>query len=186
MEIQKDINRHTTINFIIKNEKDEVLASMSQNEFYAVSLSLHDLSISASANQIKIWLEKRRLGLEFRYSRKTLSEIENIIQNDTPDVPDYVDPPAPIDNLEEFYDKLSKIEDFLPEIAAIGQRRNDPVGTAIRWHAARYIDSDGKIAFLDFISCRLYNKKKCVEFRNGKLNSESWKLEFCAGNSFNF
>jgi len=174
------------VNFVLKNEKDEILSTMFQNVFHAASKTVHDLAISASANRIKIWSEEHQIGLEFHYSRKTPSEIEKIIQKDTPKIPDFVGQPAPIDNLEGFYDELSKITEFMPEIAAIGMRRNDAAGTGVRWHIARHIGDDGKIPFLDFISCRLYNGGKCVEFRDGKLSTEGFNLGFCAGNTFRF
>jgi hypothetical protein len=93
-----------------------------------------------------------------------------------------VDPPIPIENLEKFYTELSTIDEYYPGIFAIGYRRHDPVGTMIRWHAAKHIGSDRKIPVIDFVSCRFCSNGKCVELRNGKLGG----LEFCGGNTFAF
>jgi hypothetical protein len=83
-------------------------------------------------------------------------------------------------NFFTIYIELSKIKELMPEIAAIGYRRNDPVGNAVRWHVAHHIAEDGKIPLLDFIFCRLFHAGKCIEFRNGRLG----RLEFCGGNTF--
>jgi len=184
--IEKDENGFTTVNFVLKNEKDEILSTMYENIFESVPKTVHDISISPGADRIKIWSEKRRIGIEFHYSHKSPSEIEKWIQKDTPVMPDFVGQPAPIENLEEFYSELSKISEFMPEIEAIGYRRNDKVGTAVRWHLARHIGDDGRIPFLNFISCRLYHNGKCVEFREGRFRTEGFNLEFCAGNTYSF
>jgi len=182
LEIRKDDVGLTTVSFILKKENNETLATMNENVFHAYPDAVHDLAISASANRIKIWAEERRVGLEFHYSRRSPIQIEKYIQRDTPVMPDFVGQPVPIESLEEFYMELSKIKEFMPEIAAIGYRRNDPVGTAVRWHVAHHIGEDGKIPLLDFISCRLFHAGKCIELRNGKLGG----LEFCGGNTFSF
>lgn len=70
----------------------------------------------------------------------------------------------------------------MPEVAAIGYRRNDPVGTMMRWHAARHMEDDGRVPFLNFVACRLHHTGKCIELRKGKLEG----LEFCGGNTFSF
>ena len=182
LEIRKDKVGLTTINFVLKNESNEILATMHENVFHALNDSIHDLAISASANRIKIWSEERCIGLEFHYSRMSATEIEKYIQKDTPVMPDFVGQPVPIENLKEFYIELSQIKDFMPEVAAIGYRRNDPVGTAVRWHVARHMGEDGRIPLLDFISCRFFHAKQCNELRNGRLGG----LEFCGGNTFSF
>ena len=122
------------------------------------------------------------MGFECHYSRKSPEEIERLIDSDYPEMPDFAEKPAPIENLEEFYTKLSNIDKFFPDVTAIGMKRNDPNGTKIRWHTAKHMGSDGKIPVINFISCRFYSNGKCVELRNGKLGG----LEFCGGNTFKF
>lgn len=183
LEIKKDEDGITSINFVLKNNNDQLMASMSDNIIEIIPDAVHDLIITASANFIKIWSDKRQIGLECHYSRKTPSEIEIILNKDTPIIPDFVGQPVPIDNLEEFYEELSRIPESDQErIAAIAFRRRDPVGTFIRWHISRHIGTDNKIPFLDFCSCRFYHLGKCVELKNGFLGG----LEFCGGNTFAF
>jgi hypothetical protein len=68
------------------------------------------------------------------------------------------------------------------DVAPIGYRRSDPVGTAVRWHAARHLGADGRVPLLDFEQCRLYASGLCVEMRDGKMGG----LTFCGGNTFSF
>jgi len=168
LEIKKDESGLTCIDLLLEDEKTRVLAEMDSNLLVTYPENVHDISISASANKIKIWSEERQVGFECHYSRKSPEDIEQMIENDFPEMPDFVGKPEPIENLKEFYTDLSRI-DLFPEVAAIGMRRNDPVGTMIRWHAAKHVGCDGKIPVINFISCRFYSGGKCVELRNGKL-----------------
>lgn len=182
LEINKDESGLTSIDLFLEDESNRVLAEMENNYFVTYPENVHDVSISASANRIKIWSKERKIGFECHFSRKSPEEIERLIENDYPEMPDFVGKPAPIDNVKDFYAELSKIDEFFPEVAAIGMRRNDPNGTMIRWHAAKHMDGDGKIPVINFISCRFCSGGKCVELRNGKLGG----LEFCGGNTFAF
>jgi hypothetical protein len=131
---------------------------------------------------VTIWSEKSKVGFDFRYSRKTLEEIEKLLVSDYPQLPDWVPPPLPIVDLPQFYRNLSAIRDFMPEIAAIGMTRNDPVGTMIRWHTARHVGGDGRVPVMDFVSCSLFHSGRHVQLRNGHLEG----LHFCGGNTFAF
>ena len=182
LEIAKDDLGLTNISFFLEDENNRVLAEMDNNFLVTYLGNVHDISISASANRIKIWSEERKIGFECHYSRKSPEEIEQLIDSDYPEMPDFVGKPAPIENLKEFYAELSNIDEFFPEGVAIGMRRNDPSGTMIRWHTAKHTGSDGKIPVINFVSCRFYSNGKCVELRSGKLGG----LGFCSGNTFAF
>jgi hypothetical protein len=99
LEIRKDDVGLTTVSFVLKKEKNEILATMNENVFHIYPDTVHDFAISASANRIKIWSENRRIGLEFHYSRRSPAEIEKYIQKDTPIMPDFVGQSVPIENL---------------------------------------------------------------------------------------
>lgn len=182
LEIAKDDLGLTSISFVLEDENSKSLAEMENNFLIVYPENVHDLSISATTNRIKIWSEEKKVGFHCHYSRKSPEEIERLIAADYPDMPDFVGKPAPIENLEKFYDELSNIDDFFPQVAAIGMRRNDPNGTKIRWHTAKHRGSDGKIPVIDFVSCKFCSNGKCVELRNGKFGG----LEFCGGNTFAF
>jgi hypothetical protein len=171
----------TTINFHLENAERKLLARMEDNSLETYTANVHDLAISASANRIKIWSDKNKVGFECHYSRKSPEEIERLITMDSADIPAFIDKPVPIENLTELYDELSEIDNIL-DLFPICMRRNDANGTMIRWHAAKHLHSDGRIPVIDFISCRFFSNGRCVEMRNGKLGS----LTFCGGNSYQF
>jgi len=182
LEIGKDENGWTRVSFILKDQKGRLLASMCNNIFSFSSEFVHDLSVSASGHEIRIFLEERKIGFHCRCSRKSIEEIESYINNDYPDMPDWVGPPEPIDDLNEFYRNLSKFKKWWPDVAAIGHRRHDPTGTMIRWHASRHFGEDQKVPFIDFVSCRFWSNSECIELRDGIMGN----LEFFSGNNFSF
>lgn len=186
LELRKDDADLTTVSFVVKNEEGQLLAEMIENGLSVDRAIIHDLEIAASANRIKVWSAHRAIGFELHYSRCSIADIEKYITNDTPTLPDFVGPPEVIENVDGFYRELSQTDSVMT-VAGIGQRRNDPTGTFIRWHAARKLDpKDGKIPFFDFISCSLWEAGKHVELRNGTMKSGGMTLQFCAGNTFNF
>lgn len=107
LEVSKDQNNQTTISFLLKTEQDELAAIMTENFLNCPTQIIHDLSISASGNRIKIWFEERQIGFAFHYSRESPREIEQLIDEDTPEMPEFVRSPSPIDDIEVFYRELS-------------------------------------------------------------------------------
>lgn len=181
LEINKNDLGLTCINILLEDENKALLAEIEGNQFISYSENVHDISISASSNRIKVWSNERKIGLECHYSRKSPEEVEKLIISDIPEMPDFVVQPEPIADLNSFYKELSNIEDIM-QVAAIGMRRNDANGTFVRWHSAKHMGSDGKIPIINFVSCRLCKNGRCVELRNGKFGG----LEFCGGNTFAF
>jgi len=184
--IEKDDNNLLVLNLILKNKNNDTIAVIKENICSILSKKVFDLSISASANRIKIWSEKRKIGIDFRFSRKTINEIEKIIQKDTPIMPSNIGQPDLILDIEEFYNKLALETEIMPNVAAIGMERHDAAGTIIRWHIARNIGEDNKIPVMELVNCRLFNKGRLVEFRDGHIISNNMNLYFCAGNTFSF
>lgn len=182
LEINKTTSGLTAISFLLEDENRKLLAEMDENLFVTYPENIHDIAISASSNRIKIWSDEGKIGFECHYSRKSPEEIERLIEADYPEMPEFVGKPEPIANLRQFYAELSRINEFPPNVAAIGMRRNDPNGTMIRWHASNHLGRDGKIPVINFVSCRFFSNGKCVELRNGKLGG----LGFCGGNTFAF
>lgn len=177
---------HLAFTFALKNEDDELIACMEDNLFVLYPDLVHDLSVTASGNRMKIWSDERKVGLEFHFSRKNLEDIERIIEQDRPNDKKYLElagPAEPIDDLEDFYLQLSQIDEVRDLFPLIYQQ-NDPVGVFIRWHACKCLDEQGDVPFLDLIAARFWHAGKCVEMRNGKLMLGDMSLGFCAGNTF--
>lgn len=177
-------DRNLVFNFTLRNEANENLARMENNLFSYEPSVIHDLSVSASGHQIKIWLQERQIGIDLEYSRKTIQQIDEQIQRDQPgfDSLPFEDAlPEPIHDSESFYQNLKQISDFR-EVIRIGFQRNDQVGTFVRWHAAHCMDSDGRIPFLNFKNCRLNSGGRTIAMRNGRFEN----MEFCAGEKFEF
>jgi hypothetical protein len=183
VRVESGMDGLLSVNFVLRNQAGELLAVMQDNMLTAHASVFHDLAVTASGHRSKIWLAERRIGLELEYCLMNAEEIEKLVAADTPDIDpgDIVDPPEPIADLDAFYAELSRVATFM-DLIPICYRRCDPVGTTVRWHAARQRGSDGRFPVLNFVSCRLWNGGRLLEMRNGRMDI----LQFCGGNTFNF
>jgi hypothetical protein len=172
-----------SVDLDLENESGLSVVTMEDSGLRFVPEAVRDLSVSASGHHIKVWLEERRIGLECRFSRITLTEFERLLAADQPQLSEqeleWVSSPEPIRSIDTFYQELSRIDD-VSAVARIGMHRSDPVGTFVRWHAARHLDGDGMIPLLDLISCRLRHNARVAEMRSGRHE----QMHFCAGNRF--
>jgi hypothetical protein len=164
LEIKRDSDGLTKICFILFNENGETIAAMNKNEFTVRPENIHDFTVAASSNRIKIWYEKRNIGFELHYSRKTMEQIEVIIAKDK--VENGIQ--LTETDLVSLYAKLDKI-DNIKDIFPICFQEKDPTTTMIRWHAIKHIGSDGKIPFINFEKCNLHYKDKTISMEKGKI-----------------
>ncbi len=175
-----------SVSFVLEDSTGRIVASMRDNEFSFVPDQVSDVEVSVSGHRIRVWVQKRGVGFDCAYTRKSVDELERLILEDqagllTDEDFNYVSPPEPIVDPQRFYDELAQLTDFM-DVAAIGRQRSDPVGTFVRWHAARHRSRDGRIPVLDFVSCRLQHAGQIIEMRDGRMEN----LQFCAGNRFAF
>lgn len=79
LEIAKDDSGLTATDLILEDHNSRILAQMSDNLLTASPEDFHDLAVSASGNRVTIWYDQKRIGFDFRYSRKPPEEIERLI-----------------------------------------------------------------------------------------------------------
>lgn len=177
LEIKKDTDGLTKISFMLFSESGETIAAMNKNEFTIIPKNIHDFTVAASSNRIKIWYEKRNIGFELHYSRKTMEQIEKIIEKDKKE--NGIETRET--DLEALYQKLRQIDNMDALIPICFQER-DPNTTMIRWHAIRHMGSDGKIPFINFEKCNLFYKDKNIHMEKGKVICGGLRATFCGFN----
>lgn len=167
------VNKHASggsLSFLLRDARGEEVAVMEENFFACDPSRLHDLTVSASGNRIRIWHGPRKVGIECHYSRLSLEQIEKHLTRDAASLPPDDLSPQLVTDPTSFYALLSQVESQ-DELAELALRRNDPTGTFVRWHAARNLGSDSRIPFLDVVSGRFFGRnRKEVIMRDGRLH----------------
>mgnify|MGYP007059392549 CR=1 FL=1 len=192
IRVEKSESEMNDVSFTLRDEAGVEFAKMAENVFTCDTSTVHDLAISSSANRIKIWHERRKVGFECHYSRKSIEDVEKLIQLDCEALKQ---PPKPIENIPAFYEQLFEIDNYKKDGLAIGWRRRDPVGTYLRWHVIKHRGKDGQIPLLDFSYCRLFGGDgKSIQLGRRRIRTSNRELgcsvntvmAFNLGNSFSF
>lgn len=196
LEIKRDNDGLTKICFMLFDKHGEIIAAMNKNEFTLIPKNIHDFTVAASSNRIKIWYEKSSIGFELHYSRKNLKQIEAFLADDKKKMMGQIedklaafimenDIESKENDLDSLYEKLEKI-DNINDLIPICYQEGDPTTTIIRWYAVKHIGSDGKIPFINFEKCNLHYKGKNIRIEKGKLVCAGGvNANYCAFNRFN-
>jgi hypothetical protein len=71
-----------SLSFELRNKVGDVLVKIEDNWFTAYPPNLHDMVVTPKTKEVKVWLDEEDIGLEFSFSRITMTELEALLSRD--------------------------------------------------------------------------------------------------------
>lgn len=145
------------LSFELRGTNGAVLCAMYENMFLSDSTELHDLQCTANAKEIKVWLEKRDIGLHVRFRRCTMDELGEQLKLD-----------------QERAESTSQVQGMLQQMR---QQFDLPKDTSsfpgpaesfvLDWAKMNCLEPDGHLPLIDFRNLHLLDNGRDIRIRNG-------------------
>lgn len=163
-----------SLSFELRNKCDSVLLKMEDNWLTVYPARVHDMIVPPKTKSVKVWLNEDDVGLEFSFTRITMTELEELLRQDYEQVPKpraeheqeliAAWPPEHRQFGEEMLRKyrsmprqLSPAAASLPDHLRESFLAEDKTGYAVkRWVKENCLMDDGLIPFLNFDQMALY------------------------------
>lgn len=149
----------------IRNEENFQILFIEENFLSTEYTKIEDLSINTHENHLKVWLGKRKVGLELRLRHLSLDELAAQLDKD----------------VTKALSTLEKFEKFLPSNLLETMPKPD-VSFVLDFAERECLNTDNKIAILDFLNATLFGRGKCVEIRNGIVTGSEFHFCFSHNN----
>ena len=141
----------------IRDKQDSQILFIEENCLSAEYSRINDLSINTYENHLKVWLEKREVGLELRLRHLTLDELAAQLEKDATKA---------LSTLQELFP--SNLLETMPK---------PNVSFVLDFVKRECLNTDNKIAMIDFLNATLFGRGKCVKIRNGIVAGS--EFQFC-------
>jgi hypothetical protein len=127
----------------------QLLLAIREGAFTVASSAIWDLDIGVGATYLKLWLGKKRPGLEINFRRLTLAEVAGGLARDMRGAAEGVGRSAP------------------PDLV----RATEETGL-YRHVASHRLDSDGRVPLVEITRARLFGGGRMVEIWGNKISGE--------------
>ena len=146
----------------IRNEENSQILFIEENFLSTEYTKIEDLSINTHGNHLKVWLGKGKVGLELRLRHLSLDELAAQLDRDATKA-------------------LSALQKLLP--SNLVETIPKPNASFVLDFAEREcLNTDNKIAILDFLNATLFGRGKCVKIRNGIVTGSEFNFCFSHNN----
>jgi len=146
-----------------RNEEDSQVLFIDENSLSAEYCQIKDLSINTNENHLKIWIGKRKVGLELRLRHLLMDEFATQLDKDATRA-------------------LSVLQKLLPSNLVATMPKPD-VSFVLDFAEKECLNSDNKIAILDILNATLFSRGKCVTIRDGIVTGSQFHFCFSFNNS---
>ena len=176
-----------TLSFKLKTSDDTLLAAMYENFLEVSKDAIHDLSISASGNRIKIWLAERDVGFEFHFSRKSFEEIQKNVWDEEIKILHEISPD--VEPKDSWLTSKNRWNDQLrqqllgmfekDEVSSFAQSQWLPITSMLVFRFAMQFPEKEGVPVFDLVSCKLNHNGKSITMRDGILTSPWMRAGMC-------
>ncbi|MBC7784723.1 MAG: hypothetical protein H7144_12870 [Burkholderiales bacterium] len=179
ISLRRSLNETTDISMLLNSVKQSMVVRIVKNCVEIDTLSIDDLKIACSGHAIKVWTQKREVGLDLSYARINLSRFEKIVSRDEQ---------ASYERLVKRHVALELTPDWvyerlrsmpLPDAIDWAKKLKRNVGAMVtRWHAARKLD-EGHIPLFNLKGFRSYDAGRALNAKKDHFSSVLGNLEMC-------
>jgi hypothetical protein len=186
-----------SLSFSLHDEQGRPVVIMEENVFEAYPQNIHDLEVAARKGSVRVWLTSSDIGLELKFDRITLDELDGILASDRSRsekrsrrvIQEALDRLPP--ELSKLINKARSGRGIvppcegLPDHIAKAVLRRDPTGYGVKdWVLKNCLDDDKKIPFLNFEQMALYSHGERITVRNG-IGGIDYCASFWSSGAFN-
>jgi len=202
INVGKDDAGSLKLSFELRNERDELVAKMHDNDFTAHPSNMHDMIVTPKTNEVTIWIKREDVGLRFSFKRMTLSSLDEILAQDFKMAEPAIQQterfmaehlqaclaPLPDELRSRLLGEIRALQsgsgealpglNRLPESVREAQLARDNVAYAVkRWLKDSNVKAGDTVPFLNFDEMALYFHGRRITIRDGVADF----VRYCAG-----
>lgn len=148
----------------IRNEENSQILFMEENFLSIEYNKIEDLTINTHENHFKVWFAEREIGLELRLRHLSLNELAVLLEKDS----------------TNSFSSLANTKFPLRDI--LGTMPKPDLSFFLDYAQKECLNSDKKIAILDFLNATLFGNGKRVVIRDGISAGTIFKFSFSYDN----
>jgi hypothetical protein len=199
IRIEKNKAGLLSLSFELRNKNDKVLVRMEDNWFTAYPANIHDMIVTPKTKEVKVWLNKEDVGLEFSFKRITMADLEEVLTQDWNKQKKRAEeqkqamlsrlPPEGRELMQRVMQEdrprprqLPPGAEMLPEAIREAYLADDPTGVFVkRWVRDNCLMDDGLIPFLNFDQMAIYFHGERISLKDGIAASIFYSAAFNSG-----
>lgn len=169
------------LSFQLRNKDDAVLVEMEDNWFTAYPSNIHDMTATPKTHNVKVWLDKEDVGLEFSFRRISMDELDKMLTTDS----ERANAGAKERTRQQHEGMLPEDLNELLAMFDSGQNKGH-IGTEVeKWVKDNCQMDDGLVPILNFEQMSIYFHGRRYTIRDGIADSWYYCLSLDCATAYN-